>query len=64
MPVAGCRVCEEYVLVAQDTRRVEVYRLETGRDLEVYREDRNFNLRRLELKLSIADVYEGVLAAL
>ncbi len=54
---------EEYVLVAQDVRRVEVYRRETGWDLEVYREEGRFNLRYLELELSIADVYEGVLAA-
>lgn len=55
---------EEYMLVAQDVRRVEVYRRDTGWDLEVCREAGNFDLRCLGLELPIADVYEGVLAAL
>lgn len=54
---------DEYVLVAQDTRRVEVYRRETGWDLELYEQEGEFSLRSLGLDLSIADVYEGVLEA-
>ena len=52
---------EEYVLVTQDTRRVEVYRRETGWDLELYENEGGFNLRSVGLDLSIGDVYEGVL---
>ena len=51
---------EEYVLVAQEVRRVEVYRRETGWDLEVYETEGNFNLRSVGLDLAIAEVYEGV----
>ncbi|MDG4594795.1 MAG: Uma2 family endonuclease [Candidatus Contendobacter sp.] len=54
---------EEYVLVAQEVWRVEVYRRETGWDLEVYETDGNFNLHSVGLDLTLADVYEGVLAA-
>ncbi|MDG4557391.1 MAG: Uma2 family endonuclease [Candidatus Contendobacter sp.] len=54
---------EEYVLVAQETRRVEVYRRETGWDLELYETEGNFSLRGVGLELTLAEVYEGVLAA-
>jgi len=54
---------EEYVLVAQDVRRVEVYRRETGWDLEVYETEGDFNLRSVGLDLTLAEVYEGVLQA-
>jgi Uma2 family endonuclease len=54
---------EEYVLVAQDARRVEVYRRETGWDLELYENEGDFNLRSVGLDLAIAEVYEGVLEA-
>jgi Uma2 family endonuclease len=54
---------EEYVLVAQDVRRVEVYRRETGWDLEVYETEGDFNLRSVGLDLTLAEVYEGVLVA-
>lgn len=55
---------EEYVLVAQDVRRVEVYRRETGWDLEIYETAReNFSLRSVGLDLSLAEVYEGALEA-
>lgn len=52
---------EEYVLVTQDTQRVEVYRRETGWDLELYENEGGFSLRSVGLDLSIGDVYEGVL---
>jgi Uma2 family endonuclease len=54
---------EEYVLVAQEVRRVEVYRRETGWDLEVYETEGDFNLRSVGLDLTLAEVYEGVLEA-
>jgi Uma2 family endonuclease len=54
---------EEYVLVAQEVRRVEVYRRETGWDLEVYETEGDFNLRSVGLDLTLAEVYEGVLQA-
>ncbi len=54
---------EEYLMVAQDVRRVEVYRRESGWDLEVYKTDGDFNLRSVGLDLTIAEVYEGVLEA-
>lgn len=52
---------EEYVLVAQEVRRVEVYRRETGWDLEVYENEGGLSLHSVGLDLVIADVYEGVL---
>ena len=54
---------EEYVLVAQEVRRVEVSRRETGWDLEVYETDGNFSLGSVGLDLTLAEVYEGVLEA-
>jgi Uma2 family endonuclease len=53
---------EEYVLLAQETRRVEVYRRETGWDLEIYETEGNFSLPGVGLDLTLAEVYEGVLA--
>jgi len=54
---------EEYVLVAQDLRRVEVYRRETGWDLDLYEAEGNFSLRSVGVELTLAEVYEGVLDA-
>lgn len=54
---------EEYVLVAQEVRRVELYRRETGWDLEVYETEGDFNLRSVGLDLTLGEVYEGVLEA-
>ena len=52
---------EEYVLVAQDTVRVEVYRRETGWDLEIYTAaDTRFELQSVGLSLTAMDVYEGL----
>lgn len=52
---------EEYVLVAQDTLRVEVYRRETGWDLEVYATaESGFALRSIGVSLTVLDVYEGL----
>ena len=49
------------MLVAQDTRRVEVYRRQTGWDLELFETDGDFNLHSVGLDLTLAEVYEGVL---
>jgi Uma2 family endonuclease len=52
---------EEYVLVAQDAMRVEVYRRETGWDLEIYTTaGTRFELRSVGLSLTVLDVYEGL----
>ena len=52
---------EEYVLVAQDTLRVEVYRRDTGWDLEIYTAvNAPIELRSIGLTLSVLDVYEGL----
>jgi len=51
---------QEYVLVAQDIMRVEVYRRASGWDLELYGEGDRFRLETVDLDLPIEDVYEGV----
>ena len=51
---------QEYVLVAQDLMRVEVYRRASGWDLELYGEGDRFRLETVDLDLPIEDVYEGV----
>ena len=52
---------QEYVLVAQDSLRVEVYRRETGWDLEVYQSaDAQFSLSSVDLSLTVLEVYEGL----
>jgi Uma2 family endonuclease len=50
---------EEYVLVAQDTRRVEIYRRASGWELElVAAEEAAFLLRSVGLELLLSQVYE------
>lgn len=52
---------EEYVLVAQDMLRVEIYRRETGWDLELYTESTDpLTLRSIGLSTTVADIYEGL----
>ncbi len=51
---------EEYVLVAQDCMRVEIYRRRTGWDLELLKEGDSFQLESVELNLTVADVYQAV----
>ncbi len=53
---------EEYLLVAQDVPRVEIYRRTTGWDLEIYQEEEDFTLASAELTLPVAAVYEGLSA--
>lgn len=52
---------QEYVLVAQDVLRVEVYRRETEWDFELYEApDASFSLKSLDLSLTVLEVYEGL----
>lgn len=52
---------QEYVLVAQDAVRVEVYRRDTGWDLEIYETvDASIELTSIDLQLTVRDVYEGI----
>ncbi len=50
---------QEYVLVAQEVLRVEVYRRETNWDLEVYEvAGAEIELRSVGLRLTVAEVYQ------
>jgi Uma2 family endonuclease len=50
---------EEYVLVAQDTRRVEVFRRRSGWEWELYTEETpEVRLESIDLALALATVYE------
>ena len=51
---------EEYVLVAQDTERVECYRRAEDWDLQLYQVDEITVFQSITLKLALADIYEGV----
>jgi Uma2 family endonuclease len=51
---------EEYVLVAQDCLRVEIYRKRNGWDLELLGEGQSFLLESVGLSLTVADVYQDV----
>ena len=51
---------EEYVLVAQDSLRVEIYRKRTAWDLELCGENDQFQLESVELNVVLADVYKNV----
>lgn len=51
---------EEYVLVAQDCLRVEIYRRSTGWDVELLGEGKSFQFESVGLALTVADVYQDV----
>lgn len=51
----------EYVLVAQDAYRVEVYRRASDWDLEVYGKGQCFRLAAIDGELSVDDIYQGIL---
>jgi Uma2 family endonuclease len=51
---------EEYVLVAQDCLRVEIYRCRNGWDVELLGEGQSFQLESVGLALTVADVYQDV----
>jgi len=50
----------EYVLVAQDLMRVEVYRRASGWDLELYGEGDRFHLETVDLELAVEEIYDGI----
>lgn len=53
---------EEYVLVAQDEKRIEIYRRETNWEWELYQEDSSTKpyLKSVDLELSFDDIYEDI----
>jgi Uma2 family endonuclease len=51
---------EEYVLIAQDTQRVECYRRADLWDLQLYQQGEVALFESVGLELPLADVYEGV----
>ena len=51
---------EEYVLVAQDCLRIEIYRRHSGWDVELLKEGDSFRLESVGLALTVAEVYQGV----
>lgn len=51
---------EEYVLIAQDTQRVEVYRRATGWDLELYGDSARVRLDCVDFAIGVAAIYEAV----
>lgn len=51
---------EEYVLIAQDTPRIECYRRNNQWDFELYQAGAEVVFESVELSLNIADVYEGL----
>jgi Uma2 family endonuclease len=52
---------EEYVLVAQDTQRIECYRRNRQWDFELYQTGGSVVFESLELSLAIAEVYDGLI---
>ncbi len=53
---------EEYVLVAQDEKRIEIYRRETNWKWELYQEDTATNpyLKSVDLTICFDDIYEDI----
>lgn len=51
---------EEYVLIAQDTQRVECYRRSSAWDLQLYQQGDDARFESIGLTLPVAEVYEGV----
>jgi Uma2 family endonuclease len=51
---------EEYVLVAQDSLRIEIYRRRNGWDVELLGEGKSFQFESVGLDLTVADVYQDV----
>jgi Uma2 family endonuclease len=54
---------EEYVLIAQDTQRVECYRRAELWDLQLYQQGDQVVLQSVGLELPLAEIYEGVVFA-
>jgi len=51
---------EEYVLVAQDTQRVECYQRSEQWDLRLYQQNNQVIFQSLGLELGVTDIYDGV----
>jgi Uma2 family endonuclease len=51
---------EEYILIAQDCMRVEIYRRNTAWDVELLKEGKSFQLESVGLALTVAEVYQDV----
>jgi len=53
---------EEYVLVAQDEKRIEIYRRETNWEWELYQEDSSIKpyLKSVDVELSFDEIYEDI----
>lgn len=52
----------EYVLIAQDTPRVECYRRADMWDLQIYQQGDHADFQSLALELAVTDIYEGLFA--
>lgn len=51
---------EEYVLVAQDTQRVECYRRAEQWDLQLFQQHDQVYFQSIDLSLATAEIYEGI----
>lgn len=51
---------EEYVLIAQDTQRIECYRRDTLWDLALYQQGESLRFKSIGFELPIEEIYEGV----
>lgn len=51
---------EEYVLITQDTQRVECYRRAEQWDLRLYQQGEHVRFESVGLDLQLADIYEGI----
>ncbi len=51
---------QEYVLIAQDCQRIEVYRKSKQWNLELYQGQAKFYLDSVDLELQVAEVYDEV----
>lgn len=52
---------DEYVLIAQDTQRIECYRRAEQWDLSLYQRGEQVIFSAIDLQLDIADIYDGVI---
>lgn len=51
---------QEYVLVAQEEQRVEIYRRNQNFDLALLTDEASFTLESIDLSLTLADVYQDI----
>jgi len=51
---------EEYVLIAQDMRRIECYRRDDSWDLALYQQQGCVHFKAIDLELPIEDIYDGI----